>query len=140
MVKKSVSEKSTQALLLENFINLQKKLTESIKEVKDLKTNVSDLLDIFKKAEQELKQQSKISLNPDIEEKLENISDQNKAIIEAILAIGESLKVETNIVPEKEKRPVKKTEKPKHEEESDDSDEDSESESYDMEPLPEFNF
>ncbi|MEM4702954.1 MAG: hypothetical protein QXP53_00490 [Candidatus Pacearchaeota archaeon] len=158
MVKK---EAETDRLLLENFITLQKKLAETVKEIKDIKTNLSDLLEIFKRAEQELKQEKHIALAPRIEEKLDKILEQNKMIAEGIVAIGENLeielkkprKVEREIIVEKEK-PKKKekkksiweeskseeseeTEEP--EEESEESEESNEGD-YNLEPLPEFNF
>jgi hypothetical protein len=141
MVKKEVKEQSKD-LLLENFIALQKKITETAKDLKDMKVQLSELLTIFKKAEQDFKQEKHINLAPRVEEKLDQILKQNKAIIEGLVAVGENVQVpsEDTVKVEKETKKKKKSlydsdeEEPTEEEKSDDSS------NYDLEPLPEFNF
>jgi hypothetical protein len=160
MAKKSVKERSTQELLLENFINLQKKLAEAVKETRDLNAKVSELVDIFKKAEHDISHDPKITFNPEIETKLEELSDQNKAIIDGIVAVGESIKSNSNIQEKiqnklqtmKAKKTEKKPKKEKEEEEEqeskdedievekDDEGEENKDDNYNLEPLPEFNF
>ncbi len=143
MVKKEVKEKSKD-LLLENFIALQKKLAETAKDLKDIKTGLSDLLSIFKKAEQDFKQEKHINLAPKVEEKLDQILKQNKAIIEALVAVGEHVKTpEDTIEVEKDTKKESKKKKSLYdtEEEEEEPEEKSEdSPNYDLEPLPEFNF
>ncbi|MEM4641032.1 MAG: hypothetical protein QXW65_00720 [Candidatus Pacearchaeota archaeon] len=138
MVKRGKEEKEMKEtdLLLENFIALQKKLVETVKDLKELKQGVSELVTIFKRAEEELKHDKNISFAPKIEEKLDKLLEQNKAIAEGVIAIGENLqKVGEERIKrrELEEKKIEKKEKAEEEEKSGEDE-------YDLEPLPEFNF
>ncbi|MCS7134421.1 MAG: hypothetical protein NZ889_00995 [Candidatus Pacearchaeota archaeon] len=122
MVKKEENE--TEKLLLDNFIALQEKLVETIKELKEIKKNLSELLAIFRKAEEELKSKGlQKDFSPEIEKKLDKIIEQNKTIAESIITVAETLQ---------EKKLEKEKKKPGLREEK--------TEEYELEPLPEFNF
>jgi len=137
MVKRG--QDSGKDLLLENFINLQKKLAEAVKEMKDLDLKLNELLSIFKRAEQDFKQDKHITLTPKVEDKLDKLLEQNKMIAEGIIAIGENFQLEFAKPKKQEKKPKKEPEEEK-EEDYEESEEPEKEENYDLEPLPEFNF
>lgn len=122
MAKKE--EKETEKLLLENFILLQKKLVETLQELKELRKDVTKLISIFEKAKEEIEKGS--FPEKELDEKLEKIIEQNKTIAEGIVALGEAIQGEKSFKKEKEKEKKKK--------------EIEEKEDYELEPLPEFNF
>lgn len=126
MAKKEEKEE-TEKLLVENFVILQEKLLETLKELKELKENVKELVSIFNTAKEELKKGNFYS-QKEIEKKLDKIIEQNKTIAEGIVALGESLQEKKQPPKEKERKKEKREE---IEEEKED---------YELEPLPEFNF
>ncbi|UCD20553.1 MAG: hypothetical protein JSW08_02120 [archaeon] len=143
--KKTVKKKSSQELLLENFIILQKKLAETTRELKETKLAFTELLGIFRRAESEFKQDKHISISPKIEEKIDQILKTTTAVAEGVVAVGETVKPgeekEEKIVVEKDERPKKRPKRKAEEEEPEEDEEESEEdENYDLEPLPEFNF
>jgi len=151
------SQDKAQQLLIENFINLQRKLVDTTRDLKELKNSVSELLTIFKRAEEEFKSEKHVKLAPKIEEKLDQLIEQDKLLAEGIVAIGENMKVEVKRAKRKPKKDpfkdkqeeeeevvvekdevIEKHKPHKKDEEEDEEDEDNEE--LDMEPLPEFNF
>lgn len=99
--KKPTSAEVNQALI-ENFITLQKVLTNLTLKFEELSTNIEKLLSIFEiTAKNFAEKQSKVSMGSDKEflKKLDDLLDQNKTISKGILMMEEKVRNRMNPQP-----------------------------------------
>lgn len=104
MVKKSVKHKTTnhkrhlkdaeiQLALIENFINLQKVLTELTSKFDNLSSNISRLLFLFEESAKSFVEKNKIgSDDKELLNKLDTLLDQNKTVAKGLTLIEEKMR------------------------------------------------
>ena len=103
---KKLSDEDLQKALIENFISLQKVLTNLSVKFDDLSSNISKLLQLFeisaksfaeKYSSGDLAKQSQS--DQEFLKKLDSLLDQNKTISKAILLMEEKIRSRTNPQP-----------------------------------------
>jgi len=96
--KKPLSDKEMQFALIENFVNLQKVLTNLSFKFDTLSNNINNLLDLYETAAKSFIEQTTIpgieGKNDDKEllRKLDTLLDQNKTIAKGLTLIEEKIK------------------------------------------------
>ncbi|MCX6741914.1 MAG: hypothetical protein NTX24_01925 [Candidatus Pacearchaeota archaeon] len=82
------SSKSTNKLLLDNFIALQEAMISIGANLKDLNQKITSLLELFEKAAKNFEQESQTSLT----KKLSTIIEQNQTIAKSLILMNKTLK------------------------------------------------
>jgi len=91
---KSLSNKQIQELLIENFVGLQKAMTNVSIKFESLTSQMSQLLEIFELSAKKISQNKGHAggLEVDILKRIDTLLEQNKAIASGIILIEEKLR------------------------------------------------
>jgi hypothetical protein len=91
---KALSNKEIQLLLIDNFVNLQKVLTDLTLKFDSLSTNISRLLQILEMSAKSFakKQEDGMPEDKDILKKLDTLLDQNKTVAKGLTLIEEKIR------------------------------------------------
>ena len=92
--KKSVSSSEIDAALLENFVHLQKALTNIALKFDQLSSNISRLLELFELSAKNFAEKAveKGSVDQEFLKKLDALLDQNKTISKGIMMMEEKVR------------------------------------------------
>jgi len=92
--KKALTNREIQLALIENFVNLQKVLTNLTVKFDGLSDNISRLLQLFEISAKSFiqKQQGGNSEDNDILKKLDTLLDQNKTVAKGLTLIEEKMR------------------------------------------------
>ena len=98
-IKKSTSRSNIDQALIENFVNLQKVLTNLTAKFEDLSGNISKLLQLFELsaksfADKPLKQSD---VDSEFLKKLDALLNQNKVISKGIMLMEDKIRTRSNV-------------------------------------------
>ena len=104
--KKSNSRSDIDQALIDNFVNLQKVLTNLAAKFEDLSGNISKLLQLFELsaksfADKPLKQSD---IDSEFLKKLDSLLDQNKVISKGIMLMEDKIRTRANVPREQNPR------------------------------------
>jgi|AntAceMinimDraft_18_1070375.scaffolds.fasta_scaffold108148_2 hypothetical protein len=113
IVKKTPKNKNIEKILIENFVSLQKVMTNLALKFDELSDNISKLLSLFESSANSLAKKEinigKPMNEKQILEKLENLSNQNKTIAKGLTLMYEEKKPEVQsekTIPIMQKKPL----------------------------------
>ena len=91
--KKRLSKAELEEVLLNNFVNLQKVLTNLSLKFEDLSNNISKLLELFEISAKTFadKNSDSENLGGDIHAKIDSLLDQNKTIAKGIMLMEDKI-------------------------------------------------
>jgi len=84
---KGLSQKEREELMIENFVSLQKVMTNLSIKFEKLSENISQLLEVFETAARNLAS----GKEPELEKKLNILLDQNKTIARSLISLQENM-------------------------------------------------
>ncbi len=94
--KKSMSKTDIEQVLIDNFVNLQKVLTNLSVRFDELSNNISKLLQLFEISAKSFTEKYSDLNTEDMAKKVDNLLDQNKTIARGIMLIEEKLRTREN--------------------------------------------
>ncbi|MEM4182045.1 MAG: hypothetical protein QXX68_02755 [Candidatus Pacearchaeota archaeon] len=90
--KKTLSSKKIEELLVENFVGLQKAMTNLSVKFEMLADNISKLLEVLELSAKSYLEKEKIEGGAELEKRINFLIEQNKAIAEGLLLIDDTLR------------------------------------------------
>ncbi len=91
-IKKQKNYEKIESLLIENFVGLQKAMTNLSIKFEMLADNISKLLEVLELSAKNYLEKEKINGGSDIEKRINLLIEQNKAIAEGLLLIDDVLR------------------------------------------------
>lgn len=102
--KKTLSSKKIEELLVENFVGLQKAMTNLSVKFEMLADNISKLLEVLELSAKSYLEKEKIEGGAELEKRINFLIEQNKAIAEGLLLIDDTLRKQQE--SKKEAQPI----------------------------------
>ncbi len=106
---KKMNKRELEEALLENFVNLQKVLTNLSSRFEDMSSNVSKLLQLFELSAKSFAERQSDEMHPKVDkeflERLDSLLDQNKVISKGIMLMEERIRGR-NTPPEEPRKEI----------------------------------
>jgi len=102
---KKMTAKQREELLIENFVGLQKAMTNLSVKFEGLSTNIARLLEVFELSARDQLEKSPKEDDKDLLRKIDNLLDQNKTIARGLILIEEKVRDRSPVYPPHEAVP-----------------------------------